>query len=547
MPASPNPSASPSAFATLDKVAARTPDGAVLFDNLTLGFGAERTGVVGRNGAGKSTLLRLLSGDRPPDAGVVTRAGSVALLEQRRDIAVGETVVRVLGVGPGFAVLERVLAGTASETDLTEADWTLETRMEAALRETGLGGLAPDRDASALSGGEQTRLRLAGVVLARPDLLLLDEPTNHLDAEGRALVADFVARWSGGVVAVSHDRALLRRMDRIVELSGLGVTVQGGGYDRYVEARTAAREAAARDLASAERARDQAARDAQAARERQARRDRAGRTARLGSSDPKILLDARAERAERTAGRGEAVSARLKSEAEATLAAAQAQVERVRDLAIALPPTGLAAGRTVLALEQAEWSTPEGRRVVGPLGLRLTGPERLAVTGPNGAGKSTLLRLMAGELSPTAGRVDLGVPAARLDQEAAILSPGETLVEAWLRLNPDGDLNAAQAGLARFLFRNRAAHRRVGDLSGGERLRAALACVLTGPSPAQLLILDEPTNHLDLASVEAVEAALADYDGALVVVSHDADFLATAGLRRRLALGAQVGTDEPDQ
>ena len=423
MPASQNPSASPSAFATLDKVAARTPDGALLFDNLTLAFGAERTGVVGRNGAGKSTLLRLLAGQAAPAEGVVTRAGTVAVLDQRRDVAAHETVAEVLGVGAASAMIRRILAGEADEADLADADWTLETRIEAALREVGLDGLALDRDAASLSGGEQTRLRLAGLTLAAPDLLLLDEPTNHLDAEGRALVADFVTRWPGGVAVVSHDRALLRRMDRIVELSGLGVAMHGGGYDRYVADRAAARQAAARDLAAAERARDQAEREAQAARERQARRDRAGRASRLGSSDPKILLDARAERAERTAGRGEALSGRLKAEAEAALGQAQARVERVRDMALALPPTGLAAGKMVLKLEAVEWATPEGRRVVGPLDLTLTGPERLAVTGPNGAGKSTLLRLMAGDLAPVAGRIERGVSAARLDQQADLLRP----------------------------------------------------------------------------------------------------------------------------
>ena len=187
-------------------------------------------------------------------------------------------------------------------------------------------------------------------------------------------------------------------------------------------------------------------------------------------------------------------------------------------------------------LDKVAARTPDGALLFDNLTLAF-GAERTGVVGRNGAGKSTLLRLMAGDLWPTAGRIERGVSAARLDQQADLLRPEETLLEAWLRLNPGGDANQAQAGLARFLFRNTAARRRVGELSGGERLRAALCCVLTGTAPAQLLILDEPTNHLDLASVEAVEQALAGYDGALVTVSHDADFLETAGLDRRLVLG----------
>jgi ATPase subunit of ABC transporter with duplicated ATPase domains len=133
--------------------------------------------------------------------------------------------------------------------------------------------------------------------------------------------------------------------------------------------------------------------------------------------------------------------------------------------------------------------------------------------------------------------VTLGAPAAFLDQQTALLRPQETLMEAFRRLNPQASENRAHAALARFLFRNAAAGKRVGELSGGERLRAALACVLLADRPPQLLILDEPTNHLDLESIEAVEAALRGYDGAVLVVSHDRDFLAAIGIEREVVLG----------
>ena len=267
-----------------------------------------------------------------------------------------------------------------------------------------------------------------------------------------------------------------------------------------------------------------------------ARRDAAGRRKAAKGDMPKVLLGARAERAENSGGRDRLLAVRQSEEAQAALSAARERVDRTRTLSIPMPATGLAAGRTVLALDRAAWATPQGRAVVGPIDLRIVGPERLAITGPNGSGKTTFLRLIVGDLEPNGGSVERPVRATLLDQEAAILDRNETLVEAWRRLNPDGSANDAQAALARFLFRNTAAHRRVGDLSGGERLRAALACVMTGPTPPKLLVLDEPTNHLDLESVEAVEAALKAYDGALVVVSHDADFLAALEVTRTLAL-----------
>ena len=521
---------------TLDHVAARTPDGHTLFSDLSLAFGRERTGLVGRNGSGKTTLLRLIAGLSTPAEGSISRVGSVAWLEQRADPAPGETVADTLKVAEALAVIARVVGGEATAEDFDAADWTLETRLGEVLAEVGLAGLDLARATETLSGGEQTRLQLAALLLSPPDLLLLDEPTNHLDQEGRARIAEVLSRWPGGVVTVSHDRGLLRRMDRIVELSSLGAATYGGGYDLYAERKAAERASAERDLDVAGREAARIAREGQKAVEKKARRDRAGRAFAMRKSEPKILLGAMAERAENSGARENRLAERRAEAAEADLAAAREKVERVRALDIPMPPTGLAAGRTVIALEEAAWDAPDGRRIVGPVSLRLTGPERLAITGPNGAGKSTLLKLIAGGLSPTAGGIERPVRAALLDQEAALLHPDETLVEAYRRINPEATANDAQAALARFLFRNTAAQRTAGSLSGGERLRAALACVTGGVRPAQLLILDEPTNHLDLDSVAAVEAALRGYDGALVVVSHDPDFLDAIGIDRRLAL-----------
>lgn len=538
MPSLPSPNPSASALVTLDRVAARTPDGHTLFSGLSLAFGRERTGIVGRNGAGKTTLLRLILGRAEPAEGAVSRVGTVGWLEQRRDTGAEETVADLLEVAEPLAVVARVLGGEATGDDLDLADWTLEDRIASALADAGLPGLDLARPAASLSGGEQTRARLAGLLLSQPDLLVLDEPTNHLDVEGRAAIADLLGRWPGGAVVVSHDRALLRRMDRIVELSGLGVATYGGNYDLYAERKAAERAAAERGLEAAERDASRVSRENQKAVERKARRDKAGRAFAARASEPRILLGAMAERAENSGAREHALAQRRTEEAEAQLAEARAKVERVRALGIPMPSTGLASGRTVAVLDDATWVAPSGRTILAPTSLRITGPDRIAVTGPNGAGKTTLLKLLAGRLEPGAGRIERPVSSALLDQDTAILRPDETLLEAWLRLNPEGTPNDAYAALARFLFRNSAAHRVVGSLSGGERLRAALACVMTGKSPPQLLILDEPTNHLDLDSIAAVEAALRAYDGALVVVSHDGDFLQAIGITRKVCLSS---------
>lgn len=522
---------------TLDGLSYSTPDGRSLFDNLTLAFGAERTGLVGRNGVGKSTLLRIVLGELPPAAGAVTLRGRVGVLRQALQPPPGATVAALMGVDDALARLRRAEAGTGSEEDFAEADWTLEARLEAALAEVDLAGLDRERPAASLSGGQVTRATLAGLLASEPDLLILDEPTNNLDAAARELVAEVLGRWKGGAIVVSHDRALLRRMDRIVELTSIGAQVYGGGYDLYAERKAESEVAAARELADAEKLVARVNREVQIAAERKQRKDAAGKRARAKGDAPKMLLDARQQRAEASGARAVRLADRLRGDAAEALADADAKVERVRRLAFDLPPSGLAAGKTVLALDEVGFGWPGGAPVLSGVSLKVVGPERVAVSGPNGSGKTTLIRLVAGELTPTAGRVTRGVTAAFLDQQTALLGDDATLVAAFRRLNPRASENTARAALARFLFRNKAAEKPVAALSGGERLRAALAAVLLGDDLPQLLILDEPTNHLDLDSIGAVEAALRGYDGALLVVSHDRDFLDAIGIEREVVVG----------
>ncbi len=527
-----------SALITLDCICAATPDGRPLFDNLTLSIGPERTGLVGRNGVGKTTLLRLIAGEIQPRAGAISVEGRLAVLRQALQPPPGTSLAALLGVEADLARLARIEAGEGSEADFSDADWTLPARLELALAEVGLDGLEPGRPADSLSGGQATRAALAAVLLAEPNVILLDEPTNNLDAEARALVSGVLRRWRGGALVVSHDRTLLEEMDRIVELSPLGARVYGGGYSLYAARKAEEAAAAERDLAVAAREAGRVRREVQAARERQDQRDAGGRRFAARGSEPKILLGAQKRRAEATAGRADRLAERKQDDARQALDTAEGRVERTRGLAFDLPPSRLPASRLVLSLENAAFAWPQSPPLFEHLDLIITGPERLAVTGPNGGGKTTLIRLVAGLLEPTVGTVRRPVQALMLDQRSDLLRNDQTLLESFLRLNPSADRNAAQGSLARFLFRNTAADQVIGSLSGGERLRAALACVLAGERPPQLLILDEPTNHLDLDSLKAVEQALAGYDGALLVVSHDQAFLDGICIGRRMVIGA---------
>jgi ATPase subunit of ABC transporter with duplicated ATPase domains len=518
-----------------------TPDGNVLFSGLSLSFGPGRTGLVGRNGVGKTTLLRLLAGELTPRAGTVVVAGRAAFLRQIVGGRPGETIADAFAAREVLALLDSIAAGTAAPERLAEADWSLPARLGQALARVGLPDLSPDRPLDTLSGGQRTRLRLAALLFAEPDAILLDEPTNDLDAEGRAAVARALEGWRGAAIVVSHDRDLLDRMDAIVELTSLGATTYGGNWTLYRERKALESAALERRLDSVERKVEETERRIQMEKERKARRDGAGQRKRERGDAPKILMDARRERAQATGGGAARLGERQRASVQTELAEVRAEVEVVRSLAVTLSPTGLPRGKTVAEAVNLTGGYDPANPVLRGVSFTIAGPERVAVAGPNGSGKTTLLKLLTGRLKPYAGTARLLGRHAVLDQWMSLLDPRATIRDNFRRLNPDADENACRAALARFLFRADAALRVVGTLSGGETLRAGLAAVLGGPRPPEILLLDEPTNHLDLTSVEAMEAGLSAYDGALLVVSHDPAFLDAIGIERRIALEAYNG------
>lgn len=513
-----------------------TSDSQPLFTDLNLSFGTGRTGLIGRNGTGKSSLLRIIAGLVHPSAGSVSIQGTVALLEQAVQVTPHTSVGDQLGVTTALARLDRLERGTATLDDADEADWTLPGRIEAALKAVGLAAYAPERPLITLSGGQRTRLALARLLLAQPDIILLDEPTNNLDADGRQAVLNLLHAWRGTAIVVSHDRALLREMDAIVELTTLGAKSYGGNWDAYAERKALELANAEHDLAAAERQVTDIDHKLQAVADRKARKDSAGKRQAAKGGAPKILLGGMKENSENTSGGNSRLASRLRDAAAEAASGARRKIEILVPLSITLPPTGLPSGRTVLQVVGLTGGPDPDAPIIRDLSLQMIGPQRLAITGPNGSGKTTLLRLLTGTLPALAGAVRIHVPHAMLDQSVSLLDPALSIRENFRSLNPTADELTCRTALARFMFRADAALQLVGTLSGGEMLRAGLACTIGGNHPPQLLVLDEPTNHLDIHAIEQVEAGLRLYDGALLVVSHDADFLDSIGVTQTLTL-----------
>ena len=523
-----------SSLLTLDSLSLTTPDGTPLFDGLNLSLGRERIGLVGRNSCGKSTLLRAIAGEVTPARGTLSVHARLGRLAQIADESL--TLSETLGVAEDLARLARLAAGDGTLEDAELADWTLEARLEETLASTGLRDMPLDTPMSQLSGGERTRVMIARLLLEQPDILLLDEPTNNLDTDGRRAIADLLAQWRGGALIASHDRALLEQVDRIVELTPIGVTIFGGGWSAFREARDAARAQAEADLTRSASALKRAEADAQRAREKQDRREKMGRATRARGSQPKLVLNARAERAEHTSARGDHLAGRLIGDAADSFEAARAKVEITAPISMDVPHVDLPNSKDILRLKDAV-AAFEDRHLFGPLSFELRGPRRVAISGPNGSGKSTLMRMILGEIPPVSGTVETLTPRiARLDQHVSLLPREGSILDALHAVQPHLSRNAAHAALARFAFRNEAAHQPVATLSGGERLRAGLAAIFAAPQPPELLLLDEPTNHLDMATIETLEAALNAYTGALLVISHDPAFLQAIGITAHIAL-----------
>lgn len=516
----------------LHQVTCQFPTGDTLFGPLNLTLEPSLCALVGRNGSGKTRLLRLLAGLDEPATGHIERFGSHAWVAQQHVISSQTTLAELLGYDAIFTARKRIDSGDYQPDDLALLDgyWDIAERLSEAFINATLPPFEPDKPAIELSGGERIRALLCGAFTAGADFLLLDEPTNHLDRQGRAWFYDQLSRYQGGVLVASHDRELLEQVPRILELSASGLRSYGGNYADYQAQRDAEQQAAraALEHAATERKRTRA----RMQKEHDDSQRRSAKTLRTVDT----LNIASFERVKYKGAAKERIGSWKKQHSEqneALNAAVNKARERVEDdnpVMFTLPGSQIPEGKQVLVLEDLVLQHVP----VPPLNWRMDGPMRVALKGPNGCGKSTLLKTLLGEVAPRSGSCKVSVSCAYLDQHLSRLDLSQSVMT---------HLYLSHTPLEEGVLRTRLAQLQLGAdkvmlplaaLSGGERLKAALACVLWRAEATQLLLLDEPTNHLDLASVQAIEAALAGFHGALLVVSHDEAFLSGLTLTHEL-------------
>ncbi len=471
----------------------------------------ERVCLVGRNGEGKSSLMRLLSGEAAPDDGTVwIRPGTrIAHLAQEVTLDSHDSVFDV--VAGGLAGLGQLLslyhhAATELSHTHTEASvqrlselqhrleaadgWRLEQRVETVLSRLGLDGTA---GMHVLSGGWRRRVMLARALVCEPDVLLLDEPTNHLDIEAITWLEDFLADYPGAVLFISHDRAFLKRLaTRIIELDRGRLSSWPGSYDDYVRRKNDQLEAEAQHHALFDK--------------------------KLSQEEAWIRQGIKARRT-RNEGRVRALEALREKRRQ--------RRDRVGKVGLRLED-GEQSGRLVFESEHVDLSFGD-RAVIKDLTVRIMRGDRIGIIGPNGAGKSTLIKLVLGELTPDRGQLRRGtkLQIVYFDQQRDQLNPDATVMDSVgggsQMVTIDGRTRHVAGYLQDFLFPPERLLSPVSSLSGGERNRLLLARLFA--RPANLLVLDEPTNDLDVETLELLEELLIDYQGTLLLVSHDRAFL----------------------
>ena len=569
---------------TLDHISYAHPGEPPLFTDLSAVFSAPLTGLIGDNGAGKTTLFRLILGDINPSQGIISTPPHIAYLPQDLGLSGHQHLADIFGITKILQALDALESGKYSPSlyDTIGDAWDIEERTLVALAEHGFGPALTTTDTQArrnllmrplstFSGGQTVTAALTALLYSDPEFILLDEPTNNLDSAAKAQLFTALEALPCPALIISHDRDLLERVNVIAELHAdrQGVAhlrLFEGNYSTYRQALDTEQQAAQRRVTEAKNRVRSAHREWVHAQEIISKN-----MAQVWKDDqPDTILALTKDASRQAAVKLRGLRIGKQEQAQEAYQKAQEQVRAQEKIYAELSQQPLPAGRKVLELSrvdshpvsretfavqqptkvdslhfspaEADSESQQGTPAEHPEHLILSGPEHLRITGANGSGKTTLLEAIAhaGEadyLSPVqpAYRVDYCIEGAYIPQRIS-LDPQLTLLQSVQRANPGVSEQHLRDQLARLLFRRESVHHKTGELSGGERFRAAVAQVLLADPVPQLLMLDEPTNNLDISSVDWLVQALEAYTGALIVVSHDEDFCRRIRIDRTLAL-----------
>lgn len=516
------------------------PDNKELFRDLDFILNdGEKAALVGINGAGKSTLLRLVSGKIQPSSGEIICSETPWYVPQHLGEFDTWSVARALGADAKLDALHAILAGDTDSKHFTvlDEDWDIENRVKKVLEKWELGNIDETRLLGSLSGGQKTRVFLSAMDMNSPYLVLLDEPSNHLDVRTRRKLYDMILQSKSTMLIVSHDRALLNLMNKTLELNEKGIEVFGGNFDFYQQKKMEKVSALRARLNGQSKALRESERKAKDMGSQRAQQELRGRSAGLSNSLPRIIAGGLKNKAERS-------TARMLNAHEEKIASLvdnieeiKAQIEEYETLKLEIKTPELIHGELLIDIEDINFSYGD-RSLWNNLSFQIRSGERVQIEGENGSGKTTLLKIITGELQPFEGACNsTAFSYFYLDQNYSMIDPALSIYEQIQAYNKRGlEEHELKELLVYSQFDPEWFDRKCAGLSGGERMKLSLSCLLVSNEAPHVLILDEPTNNLDVQSLEVLTLAVKNFEGTLLVISHDEYFIREIGIDYSISL-----------
>lgn len=517
------------------------PDKNLLFTDINLAINrGDKIALIGDNGTGKSTLLKIMAGILPLSTGVMLADSKPYYVPQHFGQYNDHTVAEVLGVDKKINALHRILNSDVTEADMTilADDWDIEERCHAAMKHWLPDSISLNTKMSSLSGGQKTKVFLCGIMLHRPDIVLLDEPSNHLDASSRQTLYDYISACTQTLVVVSHDITLLKLLPAICELGKKGITFYGGDYDLYKaqkETDAAALQAGLKNNESSLRKAKAIARETM---ERQQKLDAKAKKKQGKAGLPTIVMNTLRNNAERSTAHIKDVHENKIGDLKEKIAGLRKELPDKNKVKIGFDEHGLHKGKILVTAKDINFNYGMEPIWGEPLSFTITSGERINISGNNGAGKTTLVRMMLGKVAPTNGRLTIAdINAIYIDQDYSLINNELTVFEQASLYNT-GNLeeHEIKSRLTHFLFIKEDWSKRCGSLSGGERMRMMLCCMTISNEAPDIIVLDEPTNNLDIQNVEILAMAVSQYNGTIIIISHDKAFLELIKVERTISL-----------
>ncbi|MBZ4041034.1 ribosomal protection-like ABC-F family protein [Flavobacterium hibisci] len=514
----------------------------LLFSNIGLTVNSgNKIALVGHNGSGKSTLLKIIANELFPSGGIMEVDTEPYYVPQIFGQYNHLTISEALQIDAKLTALHEILEGSVNESNLNvlNDDWTIEERCNEALKYWHLNDLELTQKLEFLSGGEKTKVFLAGIMIHQPKLILLDEPSNHLDIEGRTLLYQFIKDSSAAMLIVSHDRKLLNLLDVTYELKANGVKTYGGNYDFYQKHKYIEKEALAHDIHSKEKALQKAKEKQRETLERQQKSDSKGKKKQEKAGVARIMMNTLKNKAENSTSRTKSVHAEKIGGISQELRELRDEVSSLDKMKFGLNHSQLHKGKILVTAESVNYSYNEEWIWRTDLNFQIISSERIAVKGNNGSGKTTLIKLILKELQSTKGILKTAdSEMIYIDQDYSLINTHLTVYEQAQQSNNSGlEEHDIKMRLNRFLFTRSDWNKPCSYLSGGERMRLMLCGLTIANQAPDVIILDEPTNNLDIQNIEILTDALNEYQGTLIVVSHDDLFLDHIAVNRSIYLG----------